>query len=184
MTATPHWSFLHVSLCASSMCRCHVLSCVSLMVSSALRAPVVCVLLYMPVLMRASVGLLICPPPQNTHPHRLLTHQPLLSTPQPPPSIHPLAPPTPPPPPSTHPPAPPTPPRPPKALLTRPPPPATHPPAPPIASPVQPSARMTVMTRTEGELCAAAPGEVEGGPEVPCRSAPLWGTAPVWLPCT
>lgn len=42
------------------MCRCHVLSCVSLMVSSALRAPVVCVLSYMPVLMRASVGLVIC----------------------------------------------------------------------------------------------------------------------------
>ena len=106
----------------------------------------------------AFLPLLPHPPPQNTHPHRLLTHQPLLSTPQPPPSIHPLAPPTPPPPPSTHPPAPPTPPRPPHALLTCPPPPATRPPAPPIASPVQPSARMTVMTRTEGELCAAAPG--------------------------
>lgn len=48
----------HASLCVSSMCRCHVLSCVSLMLSPVRwRAPVVCMLSYMPVLMRASVGL-------------------------------------------------------------------------------------------------------------------------------
>uniref|UniRef100_A0A2K6P1H0 DNA-directed RNA polymerase subunit n=1 Tax=Rhinopithecus roxellana TaxID=61622 RepID=A0A2K6P1H0_RHIRO len=98
----------------------------------------------------------IHPPPRNTRQHPLLTPQPLQSTPQPLPSTHLLVPLTRPLLPSTHPPAPPTPPPLPKARLTLPLPLVTRPPAPPTASPARPSARMTVMRRTEGSWGAAA----------------------------
>uniref|UniRef100_A0A2K6JNH0 DNA-directed RNA polymerase subunit n=1 Tax=Rhinopithecus bieti TaxID=61621 RepID=A0A2K6JNH0_RHIBE len=98
----------------------------------------------------------IHPPPRNTRQHPLLTPQPLQSTPQPLPSTHLLVPLTRPLLPSTHPPAPPTRPPLPKARLTLPLPLVTRPPAPPTASPARPSARMTVMRRTEGSWGAAA----------------------------